>query len=188
MQLKRTLAVAALATFGYTAPASAALIGNMATITCTAQFPSTDTDCLVGGGPDEVLVGSGAEGEITSGTNNVTIDILANSIVLSTTDGANFNAMGQVLVFSNLNFGHPDIYITGVNTSVTAGFIVEDSLLDVSFGNNSVTINFGNSGWLVDPTAELTIDIESTPEPSSILLFGAGLTLAVGLLRKRQTS
>jgi hypothetical protein len=120
-----------------------------------------------------------AANPITSGETLVTIDLLSTNTTLATAIGSPVDIqwansdLGSITVASNLL---ADLGDSGATASFNSS---PNSALegsgDAAAGNNTLNSN------------DITINLTSTPEPMSFVLFGSGL-LGVGLLARRRSS
>lgn len=172
----------------------AGLLGDTVTVDCVAQLPSPGSDCLLGGGPSNVVVGAFAEGEVFSLGDNVFFDIEDEAIVLwpnvvptfLPSPSASFGGLSQLLTFSGLDWvGMPDVAITGVDVMVYGP--LDPPLGGVSFTDHSVQVDFGESQWAGETVVIINLETGSSatvPEPGTWALLAAGLA-ALGLRRRR---
>lgn len=176
-------------------PVGASLIGDTVTINCVAQLPSPDSDCLLGGGPANVVVDNGEEGAVSSPTSDIAIDIEAESIVLApigvptlvpTTDLLDFGGLSQTIEFSSLDWvGAPNGIIVGV--SIVIDGPLSNALGPIAFTDHSVTFDFGDSIWAEETVVTINIatdHLAAVPEPATAALLGSGL-LALLIRRRR---
>ncbi len=151
--------------------AAASLLGQ--TVNCSLTMQQV-------GGCDipSAVVGTGSEFDI----GNLLIDVTDSSIVITPEPGNDASADG-VLTLSNLGWGSTPGQITGFQLSLSGG--VDDFAAgDITFGPNSLVINFGTfipgastvAGFDVGSSATIQLEVAHVvPIPSSLLLFGTGL-------------
>jgi len=183
--LGRLGALVAIVSFS-SIPAHAGLMGT----TITASYFHPDLSTLISS--VDLLVGPGLEANCIAAAPGFcsffdgppeTLDVTDNQILFTqgpftsgNYDGAPYNGF----VFSNLNLGSS---ITGFTLS-THGYTGLDNS-KIAFTSNSLNVNL--SGVFFATTADFTITLLTSPvpEPSTMLLFAAGLAGLALAIRKR---
>ena len=154
------------------------LFPNSATVFGTSVVPVTS-------GVEITCPGSsGGTGVCTAFVEPATIDIGATSIVVHELAGTSYTAASfNGLQFTNLNFGSGSSLTGFTLTTDLAGL----TPADISFTNDSIAYNAEGLSFADSPYT-IRLDLTaSTPEPSTIGLFGLFiLSAGVWKLRKRQ--
>ena len=150
------------------APVQASLTGDTVTVACVAQLPAPNTDCVVGGGPVNVVVGTDPAPTISSGRGFVMVDVMPESIVLTAPRGALFHgATATTLTISSLEWdSDPTRVITEIEV-LTSG--ISPDIVPVTFTDHSITVDFGEATWIAG--FEPTVRINITPSSGELSEF-----------------
>lgn len=176
--MRRLWVACSLAALVAASPAQAAsLIGN--TVTCSQVGAGSSYSCFF----NSAVVGGGPEFEVGAAPNAaIGLDFNGGGLNIRNISGSSLNLASTVLSFTNLSAAFSSANL--LNSSIT-GF---DSS-DVTLQNGLLRLNFVNTTWDRNSTANIALDTAAAvPEPSTwaMMLLGFGAMGAAMRSRRKQ--
>ena len=166
--------IISLLSWGIASPTHATLIGDSVDLTASGCGPCTEI----------VVEGGAPEFSFSGGTFSINVEESSFEVAYVPPTGGTGFGFGNFLTLSSLNWvNDPTGIITGL--TLTNNGVSGLSASNLSFTDNSVTVDLGSTGW--GPADNILVDLQTfhpaaVPAPSAMLLMGSGL---VGLIAWR---